>query len=505
MQKILLVLVSVILSFLAYSQSKSDVVSGEHGMLNIKENKSATFQRTQHPDAQWFGESENSFGYFIHWSICSVKKMNISWVMIAARSWESPLGSKHISDSTERQRIIDKKDYYLDGRSVITPNEYWEQAKDFNPSNYNPDKWIKAAADAGMKYAVLTCRHHDGFALWPSNYGNFSTKNYLHSRDFVAEYVKACRKYKLKVGLYYSSPDWYFEREYKNFLDPTTARINPELPELDANLEPRIVNKSKTDIAEHRKAYMIYIKSQIEELLTKYGKIDILWFDGYPFAEAKESITMDRIRQLQPGIIVNPRMHGYGDFKTFERNLPMQKPDPSTWYEYNNPWCSSWVYMDEKPRHSSSVIGELVRCKSLGINYLLDVGPMANGDLQPEMYEGLAEVKSWMKTYSEAVNKILPLPATETASVFATASENNKNRYLFLLTKFSLQSYKSLKELMLPAVDEELSIQNISKPKRVLMMKSRAILPFTYENNSVKIIVPKSFRSAEVDVVKVEL
>ena len=151
------------------------------------------------PGAQWYPDA--GFGLFIHFGIASVRAMNISWPMIPGRA----LAAKEITDPTERDRITSTGDWNLDGKpNAITPNEYWSMAKrDFNPTDYNPDLWIKAAKDAGFTYAVLTTRHHEGFALWPSAYGDFNTKTYMGGRDLVKiPFVEACRKYGLaKVGL----------------------------------------------------------------------------------------------------------------------------------------------------------------------------------------------------------------------------------------------------------------------------------------------------------------
>src|SRR5581483_11974790 len=146
-------------------------VQAEHDAIGNAPMTNST-AHTMHPDAQWYGDA--GLGLFIHWGIASVKGINISWSMIEG----------------------------LDGKPMqITPNDYWAMAKNFNPTNYNPDKWLKAARDAGFTYAVLTTRHHEGFALWPSDYGDFSTKNYMGGRDLVKDYVEACRKNGLKVGL----------------------------------------------------------------------------------------------------------------------------------------------------------------------------------------------------------------------------------------------------------------------------------------------------------------
>src|SRR4051794_28637639 len=197
---------AIFLPVITMAQPKADdTAKAEHGMIGVGAESNAG--HTSHPDAQWYPDA--SFGLFIHWGISSVKAMNISWPMIPGR----PLAAKRIDDPAERERIVREEDWNLNGKKpLISPNEYWAMARDFNPQSYDPDKWLKAAKEAGFTYAVLTARHHEGFALWPSEYGDFSTKNYMGGRDLIKDYVEACRRNGLKVGLYYSPPDWHFDR-----------------------------------------------------------------------------------------------------------------------------------------------------------------------------------------------------------------------------------------------------------------------------------------------------
>src|SRR5687768_2352956 len=149
-------------SAIAQDAAKRDerTVKAEHGMIGAGKESA---ERPTHPDAQWFPEA--GFGLFLHWDISSVRAMNISWPMIPGR----PLSAKRIEDPAERERIIREEDWNLNGKKPeITPLEYWRQAEQFNPQNYNPDKWMAAAKEAGLKYAGLTTKHHGGSARWPS-------------------------------------------------------------------------------------------------------------------------------------------------------------------------------------------------------------------------------------------------------------------------------------------------------------------------------------------------
>jgi alpha-L-fucosidase len=131
-----------------------------------------------HPDAQWFKTA--GLGLFMHWGIHSTAGIQPSWTMI--------------------------KDYE---RIYYPPEKYFALAEKFDPHHYDPDKWMLAAKQAGFSYAVLTAKHHDGYALWPTQFGNFSTRQYLNGRDLLQPYVEACRKYGLKVGFYFSQRDWH--------------------------------------------------------------------------------------------------------------------------------------------------------------------------------------------------------------------------------------------------------------------------------------------------------
>src|SRR5262249_32024818 len=148
--------------------------------------------------------------------------------------------------------------------------------------------------------------------------GDFDTKNYMGGRDLLKPYVEAARRHGLKVGFYYSPPDWWFDRDYMNFMYGGGAKKNPEFPPLGPDLKPRANTHTPEEILAHQKAFVELVNGQVEELLTRYGKIDLIWFDGRPnVPRSMECISIDRIRQLQPGIVINPRLHGHGDFITY--------------------------------------------------------------------------------------------------------------------------------------------------------------------------------------------
>ena len=321
------------------------------------------FKRNDHPDAQWFPDA--GLGLFLHWGISSVHGgIEISWGMVKNTPWDKP----------------------LENWNKITPNEYFKLADRFAPALYNPDKWLRAAADAGFRYAVLTTRHHDGYAMWPSVYGDFGTSTHMGGRDLVGPFVEACRANGLKVGLYYSPPDWYFSRHHMSFnysgdilgLDHEQIGTLPERPE-----------EFDSDLNRH-------ISGQVDELLTRYGKIDVLWFDGV----APDAIPFSRFREMQPGMVVNERMHGFGDFSTAECKMPETRLQG--WWEMCDMFTmNAWGYTDTEQYHSTEfMFSRFIKARGWGGNYLLNAAPRPDGEMPAIFYERMKEWKEKMKDFN---------------------------------------------------------------------------------------------------------
>jgi alpha-L-fucosidase len=352
-----------------------DTAKDQHALIGVPASgasRPAGFLSNPHPDAAWF--REGNFGLFIHWGISTVHGgIDLSWGMMAGAAYD--LGVK------------------------ITPREYFDLAPRFQPDRYDPLKWLSAAKAAGVNHAIFTTKHHDGFALWPSAFGDFNTRRWLGGRDFVREYVEACRALDLKVGLYYSPPDWHYNRERMSFCRASTGQ--EPVPHLDIDHRP--YTPPEPDPAFDRD-FHAYLRGQIEELLINYGKIDLLFFDGRP-----EVISFDRIRELQPGILVNERMHGYGDFGTPECHVPEQAPNPP--WETVDVWdiAGRWGYAQpfmQKPPHM--ILWNLCRCLAMRGNYMVNVGPLANGDLPAQVYKDFGEIQKWMEWAAPALRNFTP-------------------------------------------------------------------------------------------------
>jgi alpha-L-fucosidase len=305
----------------------------------------------------------------------------------------------------------------------------------------------------------------------------------------------------MKIGFYYSPPNWYFDRNYMSFIYGRAYTTNPNLPKVDADLKPRTSEKTEDDIKKHQAEYAAMVKGQVTELLTRYGKIDLLWFDGKPpIPNGNAVITADEIRKLQSGIVINPRLHGKGDFVTFERNPPTK--DPDGWAEFCNTWTNSWANSNTQPfRSDAFVLGQFVAARAWGVNYLLGVGPTADGVFPDAVYQNMNVVKEWMKLNGRSVQHVQQLPADETASVPATANKNF--RYLFVTPEFKADG--KYDQDRLPVKDVELILKTSKQPLTVTLLGSGKKLNFSYTDGQVKIELPANMRTDLVDVVSVQL
>jgi len=315
------------------------------------EEKDIAIERTTHPDAQWFPDA--GMGLFLHWGIHSVAGVQASWAMI--------------------------QDYPCAGEKTLTVEEYFALADKFNPQKYDPDRWLAAAYKAGFRYAVLTTKHHDGYTLWPSEYGDFGVATHLDGRDLVRPYVEACRKNGIKVGLYFSFVDWRY----------------PRFPIADVDFDFKKRHQyhpmSKDEDEELFEAFYRYTIGQIDELLTGYGKIDLLWFDGAGWkgrdSEALRSReTIRHIRSLQPGIVVNNRWGKVGDYVTPECSFPEERPEG--WWEACFASGKHWGYSEDPYLLDAPWFAHMrKKCTDWGGNFLVDVGPAPDGSMSDKFYE----------------------------------------------------------------------------------------------------------------------
>jgi alpha-L-fucosidase len=397
----------------------------------------------KHPDAQWFPDA--GLGLFIHWGIASVGASgDISWGMLANKPWKD---------------------------KTVTPNTYYSWIKQWKPDMVDYDTQLAQAKAAGFTYAVMVTKHHDGFTLWPSNFGDLGTRQHLGGRDFVQEYVAACRKHGLKAGLYYSPPDWWFDREYKSFA--------LRGPALDMDHKPVTLPNKPADHDARRKAL---VAGHVTELLSNYGRIDLIWFDG-----GKGEISNKEVRRLQPGIVINRRNGGAGDYGDTEGKLPDKRF--KGWFETcETSWpAGKWSYTDEWGWDSApETIEKLVRLRAWGGNLLANVGPKADGSLPEQALTAWKEMAAWMKHSSESVIAAGPGPFPESVNTPVTTGKGVA--YLHFLPNFK----------------EQAIWKNAPKYQTATLLRTGETIPITYQNGQLRITLPPAQRTANVDVLKLE-
>ncbi|MCF7918829.1 MAG: alpha-L-fucosidase [Candidatus Cloacimonetes bacterium] len=318
---------------------------------------------------QWWQEAR--FGMFIHWGI---------YALAARHEWV--------------------KNY-----EKMTDADYSRYFEHFEPDLFEPRQWAQTARKAGMKYFVITTKHHDGFCLWDTKYTDYKSVNTPAGKDLIAEVVTAFRAEGIKVGFYYSLLDWH----HPHF---TIDRNHPqlEMPELDA------VNQQRD-----MKIYAEYMRNQVTELLSNYGKIDYMFFD-YSYPEGKDGKghkdwesekLLQLVRELQPEIIINDRLDlmtnvGGWDFITPEQYKPAKWPEINgkrVFWETCQTFSGSWGYYRDETSWKSirQLLILLIETVSKGGNLLLNVGPTARGNFDQRAVDRLNLMGKWLGLHKRAI------------------------------------------------------------------------------------------------------
>ncbi|GAA1429712.1 alpha-L-fucosidase [Microlunatus lacustris] len=325
---------------------------------------------TGRPEHAWFAEAR--LGLFVHWGLYALAGRH-EWVM-----------------SNEQ----------------IHPDRYERYQRYFEADRYDPRAWARAAKAAGMRYAVLTTKHHDGFCLWDSALTDYTSVHTPFGRDAVAEFVEAFRAEGLKVGFYHSLLDWHHPDFPVDVHHP--LRDDPAAPGLN---EQRSLERYRT-----------YLHGQVRELLTGYGTVDYLFFDfsyskdayrgmpGKGAADWGSEELLAMVRELQPGIVVNDRLEVPGDLVTpeqYQPSGPMLGPggEPLAW-EACQTLNGSWGYDRDNSDYKSVplLVRMLVDGVSNGGNLLLNVGPTGRGDLDPRALASLEGLAAWMDRHGRSVH-----------------------------------------------------------------------------------------------------
>ena len=320
---------------------------------------------------EWWREAR--FGLFIHWGLYAVP----------AGEWKN--------QTTYGE--------WIRSQAQIPIEEYDKFLGQFNPVKFNAEDWVKMTRGAGMKYIVITSKHHDGFALFDSKVSDFDVMSTPYKNDILKELADACRKYEIKMCFYHSIMDWH----------------HPDY------LPRRIWENNRSTEGADFERYIKYLKAQLKELLTNYGDVAVLWFDGEwenTWADKRGIDLYNYVRSIQPKIIINNRvgasrndLQGFtkgggfaGDFGTPEQQIPatgMPGIDWETCMTMNDNW--GYNKNDKNWKSTKQILQMLADIASKGGNYLVNIGPTAEGLFPKEGVDRLKEIGNWMKINSESI------------------------------------------------------------------------------------------------------
>ena len=405
----------------------------------------------------WFRDAK--LGIFIHWGIYSKGVGSESWAF-------------HDGDTTY--------------------GDYMAQASSFTASNYHPDEWARLFKEAGARYAVLTSKHHDGFALWDTKLSKLNAKDGSPAgRDLVTPYCEALRKEGLRVGLYFSNLDWS-NPDYASILPTGANRSDPAY-------RNRFGYPQGAENPEAWKRFLAFHRGQLREISERF-KPDLLWFDGdwertdeqWQFKELRQQLL-----QWNPNGIVNGRIGKYGDYQTPEQYMPLVAPQ--------SPWelCAtvndSWGYQI-KDRNFKSVrqcVRMLAECAGMGGNLLLDIGPRSDGSIPDEDVAVLRGLGRWTHKHAEALyGSVAGIPA----GYFYGATTLSKGRDTLYLICFDRPNGQvAVKGIM----NDVLRTSVVGGP--VLASRKIGGAPWLNMPGVLWIDVPESALDPDATVIKVEL
>ena len=424
---------------------------------------------------EWWREAR--LGMFIHWGVYSV-----------------PAG-------TYKGQKINRIGEWIMNRGKIPVSEYQQYAKEFNPVKFDAEACVMMAKNAGMKYIVITAKHHDGFAMFKSNASKWNIADATpYGKDILKQLAEACRKHGMKLGFYYSqAQDWNNPGGAAARKVTSEGWANPDSAKIDAYTE---ANSGHWDPAQTTKTMSQYIDDvavpQVKELLTNYGDVAVLWWDTPTGMTDEYAEKINALLKLQPNIITNDRLkrpNFAGDYKTPEQRIPnLSELDGKDW-ETCMTMNETWGYKSYANNWKSltTIIHNTVDIASKGGNYLLNVGPKPDGTFPQESIDLLKGMGDWMKVNGESIYSTTASPFGLFTWGRCTKKENGKNTILY----FSVFDWPKDGKLSIPGLKNKIVSAKLLANKAAVKTESN--------NDGTIINVPEKALDANATVIKVEV
>lgn len=443
--------------------------------LGFSQEKTTTKKLSDKERLEWWHEAK--FGMFIHWGV---------YAQFAG-----------VYNGHQQQRGGAE---WIMNRCKIPVAEYQAKAKEFNPVKYDADAWVKMAKDAGMKYIVITSKHHDGFALFDSKASKWDVVDATpYGKDLLKPLAAACKKYGIKLGFYYSqAQDW-------NNPGGSAARKlmregwpNPDSTKINSYTEE---HHGHWDAAQETATFDEYIDKvavpQVREILSNYGEISVLWWDTPTNMTDEAALKLQDALKLQPNIITNDRLkrpNFPGDTKTPEQKIPDQYALAGQNWETCMTMNGSWGYRDDnKWKPTELLIRNLVDIASKGGNYLLNIGPKPDGTFPDESIARLKTIGQWMNVNGEAIYATQASPFGLLPWGRCTKKEENGKTLLYL----SVFDWPKDGKLIIPELK--------NKVVSAKLLATKSSLKTTASADGVSISLPTTAPDAIASVIKLEV
>lgn len=339
----------------------------------------------------WFDSA--GLGVFIHWDHASQQGLEVSWPLVGGV-------------------------FSLPFAGAVSAATYHASAPAFNPTAWDPAALADYLSATGVRYVVITTKHHNGFAMWDSRVSEHTITHTAYARDLLAEFVTAMRSRGLRIGFYFSLSDWH----------------HVDYPAWTDDMRPYVLGQSPPrPTPEAWERFQDYLMAQLTELLTDYGPIDIMWFDGQ-WERSPEEWDVDAIaaliHALQPTALINDRLPLHGDYDTPEQFIPATPPERrwETCMTLNESW--GFNPLDTHYKNAREVIRTLCEVRSRGGNLLLNVSPRGDGSLPPEQIDRMNALGAWVGVHEEAIRDVRP--GLEPWQFYGPSTQGNDRTYLFL-------------------------------------------------------------------------